>query len=145
MTTGRDNITIIRAKKAFREAGKVKRPAAKSSLRPFSMSLSEEERAFLDEHCGGWPWASYIRECIFGQKTTMRRTVRRPRIADKELAEVLSGLGQSRFASNVNQLTKSANMGALDVSVDTERRLEEACKAILAMRDALIMALNLKL
>ena len=46
---------------------------------------------------------------------------------------------------NLNQLAKSANMGTLDVSQNVELQLQEAYLAILAMRDALITALEIKL
>ncbi|GAB4182465.1 MAG: hypothetical protein Tsb002_03810 [Wenzhouxiangellaceae bacterium] len=109
------------------------------------MRLTEEERAFLAERCGGRPWASYIRERVFGeQANTKRRAIRRPTIQDKALVASLAGLGESRLASNLNQLARHANTGTLDVTRETERELEEAYKAILAMRDALFMALGLK-
>ncbi|MEM9623509.1 MAG: hypothetical protein AAF993_17820 [Pseudomonadota bacterium] len=142
MTGSPDQITVLRATEAFVEAQQPK-PTPKQ-FKPFSMRLSAEERAFLDKRAGGRPWAAYIRECVFGEQATRRRAVRRPRIEDQQLAGVLSELGASRLASNVNQLAKSANMGTIDVSDDVEQQLEDAAAAILAMRDALFVALGLK-
>jgi hypothetical protein len=119
-------------------------PKSNKHLSPFSMRLTPEERTYLDEHCGRRPWAAYIRECVFGENATKRKTARRPRIEDKEISAALSGLGQSRLASNVNQLAKSANMGTLDISDETDRQLQEAAQAVLAMRDALFVALGMK-
>ncbi len=143
MSAPSSDITILRATEAFVEAQKPR--TTSKQFKPFSMRLSAQERAFLDEHAGGRPWAAYIRECVFGEQATRRRSVRRPRIEDQQLATVLSELGASRLASNVNQLAKSANMGTIDVSEDVERQLEDASAAILAMRDALFIALGLKL
>jgi len=142
MTNSSNEITVLRATEAFTSAAKPK--PAKAQFKPFSMRLSAEERAFLDEHAGSRPWAAYIRECVFGEQANRRRAVRRPRIEDQQLAGVLSELGASRLASNVNQLAKSANMGTIDVSEDVEQQLEDAAAAILAMRDALFIALGLK-
>ena len=110
---------------------------------PFSMRLSAEERAFLDQHCDGRPWAAYIRECVFGEQANRIRQ-RRPKIHDQNLVKALSGLGQSRISSNLNQIAKMANYGYVDVSPETEAQLRNAAEAILAMRQALIAALGLK-
>ena len=118
--------------------------ASRSPSSPFSMRLSAAERNFLTERSGGKPWACYIRERVFGDgANTTRRSVRRPRIEDAELAAALSGLGHSRLSSNLNQLAKAVNMGSLDVEEDVQQQLKDACDAIQAMRDALIMALGL--
>lgn len=57
---------------------------------------------------------------------------------------MLGGLGQSRLASNVNQLAKAANMGALPVSPEVEAELLESCAAIREMREALVKALGVR-
>jgi len=112
--------------------------------KPFSMRLTAKERSFLDAHCGGRSWAAFIRERVFGEQASVRKAVRRPRIEDQTLATALAGLGQSRIASNLNQLAKSANIGTLPVSDYAEQQLLEACAAVLEMRKALILALGLK-
>jgi len=50
-------------------------------------------------------------------------------VDDQKIALFLSVLGESRLASKLNQLAKSSNMGALDVSMDTERQSQEASMA----------------
>ena len=57
---------------------------------------------------------------------------------------LLAELGHSRLASNMNQLAKAANTGALDASEHTTREILEACWAIAQMRELLIRALGLK-
>jgi len=131
----------------FQHEAIVKKPGLKklkSSTAPFSMRLTAEEREYLDANCGGLSWAAYIRECVFGEKAKPRRRLRKPKIDEQQIAGVLSQLGQSRLSSNLNQISRSANMGTIDVSQDVEQQLEDACGAILAMREALIIALGLK-
>ena len=117
---------------------------AKPATSPFSMRLTEEERQFLAIHAGDRPWSAYIRKCVFGERERKRRPQRRPKLDDQKIAIVLSTLGESRLASNLNQLAKSSNMGTLDVSRKTEQQLQEAAMAVLAMREALFTALGLK-
>ena len=57
---------------------------------------------------------------------------------------VLAELGQSRLASNMNQIARAANMGVLDVSAELTQDLEEASRSIAEMREMLIAALGLK-
>ncbi len=109
---------------------------------PFSMRLSKNERDFLDKHSGSQSWAAYIRERVFGQKAEKRRKVKKPTVDSAMLALVLSELGQSRLASNINQLAKAANMGALDITPEIEKEIETACQEIQTMRALLIAALG---
>ncbi|MDQ3187053.1 MAG: hypothetical protein M3Q16_11485, partial [Pseudomonadota bacterium] len=71
-----------------------------------------------------------------------RRKVKKPAPDTALLALVLGELGRSRLASNINQLAKAANMGALDVTPEIEREIEQACAEIQAMRALLITALG---
>lgn len=116
-----------------------KRPA------PFSLRLSARERAYLEELAGSQPLGSYIRGRLLGDTIKKPAPVRRPRVNEEQLAAVLAQLGGSRLSSNLNQLAKHANMGTLDVTRDLESELEDACKAVAAMRDALFIALGMRL
>ncbi len=116
----------------------------KKAPAPFSLRLSTDERARLEAEAGGRPLGTYIRERLLGENAEKRRIQRKPRIDEQKIAVVLAELGRSRLSSNLNQLAKSANMGTLDVSRDIEQELKDACGAVLAMRDALIIALGLK-
>jgi len=133
-----------RASEAFNAHYPRSKQVTKQSTAPFSMRLTEDEQAFLDALCGGRSWTAYIRECVFGETATPRRAIRRPKLEDEALAAALSGLGQSRLSSNLNQLARSANIGVIDVSDDIEGQLEDACTAILEMRKALMTALGLR-
>ncbi|MCI0667175.1 MAG: hypothetical protein L0Y38_00440 [Methylococcaceae bacterium] len=133
-------ISEIFGKSASRETNRVKQ----NSASPFSLRLSADERARLNEQAGSQPLGAYIRSCLFGQDTKKRRPVRRPGLDHQKLALVLSELGRSRLASNMNQLAKAANIGTLDFSESVVGELQEACRAIAQMREMLIAALGLK-
>lgn len=107
------------------------------------MRLTAEERAYLEQLAGNRSLSAYIRGRLLGDHAEKRRDLRKPKLEDQQFAALLAALGESRMSSNLNQLAKHANMGTLDASQDVEQQLQEACEAVLAMRDALIMALNL--
>lgn len=111
---------------------------------PFSLRLTIDERKRLDEMAGSQPLGSYIRNRLFSEKVEKRRTVKKPAPDSAMLALLLSELGQSRLASNINQLAKAANMGTLDITPEIEREIEQACSEIQAMRALLITALGIK-
>ena len=121
--------------------------AARASARrpaPFSIRLSADERAYLQERAGSQPLGAYIRDVLLGENALPRRKSRRPSIDEQQLAEVMAELGRSRLSSNLNQLAKSVNIGTLDVSEDVEAQLLDACGAVIALRDALYLALGLR-
>lgn len=112
---------------------------------PFSLRLSTDERACLEAQAGGQPLGAYIRKRLLGEQAQKRRSQRKPRIDDKQAALLLAELGHSHLSSNLNQLAKHANTGSLDVSPEIEQELHDAYRAVLAMRDALMTALGLKI
>jgi hypothetical protein len=122
---------------------KENRPKRKSAP-PFSLRLTLEERARLNDLAGCQPLGAYIRSRLFGKDTDKRRFVRRPALDHQKLALVLSELGRSRLASNMNQLAKAANIGTLDFSEGVVHELRDACRSIAHMREMLIAALGLK-
>lgn len=111
---------------------------------PFSLRLSAEERAWLEEQAEGRPLGAYIRERLLGEKVAKRRQTRRPPVNERQVAAVLAMLGQSNIPNNLNQLARHANSGTLDISRNVEAELEDACKAVLVMRDALLVALGMQ-
>ncbi|VAW36222.1 Glycosyltransferase [hydrothermal vent metagenome] len=116
----------------------------KNTYSPFSIRFSKEERSYLEQQAGNRPLGAYIRDELLAEKAQKRRTMRKPSIEDGQYATLLAALGQSRLSSNLNQLSKHANTGTLDVSEDIEQQLQDACQAILAMRKALFIALGLR-
>ena len=116
---------------------------------PFSLRLTADERARLEHEAGETPLATYIKFRLFNglpelSTYKLRRAGGRASTDTLLIAKLLAALGDSRLASNLNQLAKSANMGTLDVRPETEKELLEACTAIQSMRRDLVAALGLK-
>lgn len=141
--SGFPNIQSV--KRAFSAASAQSPKKAKRRYTPpFSLRLTIDERKRLDQMAGNQPLGSYIRNRLFNEHVEKRRTVKKPSPDSAMLALLLSELGQSRLASNINQLAKAANMGTLDITPEIEREIEQACSEIQAMRALLITALGVK-
>ena len=137
--------------KVFSNASAVCPPKPKSKAPPpFSIRFTDDERARLNRDAGTLSLAAYIRLKLFAgddPPPTKRKLTRKKHQPSAELAvlgHMLGGLGQSRIASNLNQIAKAANMGALPVTPELEQDLVEACAAVKAMRHDLIAALGIK-
>lgn len=111
---------------------------------PFSIRLTGEERAYLEHKAGNQALGAYIRQTLLGDQQASRRKLRKPKVDDEKAAAILSELGSSRIPANLNQLAKAANTGTLDVQEETEQQLQHTCAAVIAMREALFIALGLK-
>lgn len=105
---------------------------------PFSVRLTLDERTYLEKQAGTQHLGAFIREQLLDKKAKKRRVLRKPKIDDKNLAMVLSLLGDQRIASNLNQLARHANMGTLDFENETLEQIQEACTAMIAMRNYLL-------
>ncbi|MCU7805942.1 MAG: hypothetical protein KZQ96_22415 [Candidatus Thiodiazotropha sp. (ex Lucinoma borealis)] len=116
---------------------------SKGSPSPFSLRLTFEERAALEEAADDKPLGAYIRsQALQGKETRRRKKRRRPVKDHRALGYVLGELGRSRLASNVNQLAHAVNSGSLPVTPDTEKALQDACADIHKMRIMLMRALD---
>jgi hypothetical protein len=124
------------AKNEFNTHGKRKKREA-----PFSLRLTFEERAKLEEAANGIPLGAYIKAVLFGRDLQkVRRRGTKP-VADHEaMGRVLFALGQSRLSSNLNQMARAVNTGTLPVHPETEAELRQACADIHAMRCDLLEA-----
>lgn len=111
-------------------------------LPPFSIRFTREERKLLQSRAGRMPVGAYIRFALFDIPSP-RKTV--SHVENKELIErLLHRLGNSRISSNLNQLAKASNSGALPLDEETDALLREACAAVLDMREELAVALGRK-
>lgn len=135
---------------AFSSAARLNKAKAKRPP-PFSIRFTDDERARLDHERGVLSLAAYIRLKLFTapdkQRAERKRLTRKHSSPSAELtalSHMLGGLGQSRLASNMNQIAKAANMGALPVTPELEAELLEACAAIQEMRGRLIEGLGVK-
>jgi hypothetical protein len=111
---------------------------------PFSLRLTFEERAALEQAAAGMLLGEYIRSRVFDGAAAPRRTRGKHPVKDHEaLGRVLGELGRSRLANNLNQLARAANTGSLPVTPETEAALQDACDAIQEIRTELVRALGL--
>lgn len=115
----------------------------RSDVSPVTLRLTAEERERLEELAVGMTLSAYIRACLFAEEEKRRKRRPKDAMADKKaLAECLSLLGQSRMASNLNQLAYQANIGALVVDDDTKAQITESYEAIREMRALLVRTLT---
>ncbi|MCM2397756.1 hypothetical protein NBH19_16920 [Rhizobium sp. S95] len=116
----------------------------KPETKNFCLRLTDDEKRLLLERAGKVPLGTFIRNVLLGTEVqTKRRTSRKPAMDETALARVLAALGSSRLSSNLNQLAKAVNIGALPVTPETEREIADACKAVVGMRRDLLLALGL--
>lgn len=129
---------------SFERAARPKRAKKKRfALSPLTLRLTAEERERLEELAAGMTLSAYVRACVFGEEAKRRK--RRPRnvVADKRaVAEALALLGQSRIASNLNQLAYHANIGVLIVGDEEKAQIAEANAHLAAIRAHLMTALG---
>lgn len=110
---------------------------------PFSLRLTFEERAALEEAANGIPLGAYIKAVLFGDDLEkVRRRNTNPVADHAALGQVLGKLGASRLSSNLNQLAHAANIGTLPLTPDVEDDLRDACADVAAMRKELLSALG---
>lgn len=100
---------------------------------PFSLRLSDKERARLRHEAGSRSLGGYIRLRLFESGKPLR----------SELAEVLGLLGQSQIADNLQTLADEALSGSLLLDKQTLKQIAEACAHIAHMWSCLIKALGL--
>lgn len=122
------------------------RPARQRKKRPapFSLRLSEEERARLVKEAGGTPLGGYIKAKVLGSPSIRQRRSGHSVQDRQALAQALALLGRSRISSNLNQLAYAVNIGSLPVTPETEEDLCEALRAVRDMRTLLLTALGHK-
>ena len=120
-------------------------PFPKRRPAPFSLRLSEAERARLADEAKGAPLGAYIKAKVLGSALPVRTRRSGLAVEDRQaLAKALAALGASRLSSNLNQLAHLANVGALPVTPETEAELCEAVTVVQDIRRLLLTALGLK-
>ncbi|WP_223479031.1 hypothetical protein [Oricola indica] len=115
-----------------------KRPA------PFSIRLSDEERARLAVEAAGAPLGAYIKAKALGSAPLRMRRSGLSVQDRKALAQALALLGRSRLSNNLNQLAYLGNIGSLPMTPETEAELQTALHDVRDIRRLLIRALGLK-
>lgn len=118
---------------------KPKRPA------PFSIRLSERERAQLEREAGKRPLGAHIRKKLLGDGESRRKPTRgKPPVDYALLGQILGLLGKSELASNLCLMAVAARSGSLMVTDEIEAELKSACADIREIRFNLIKALGVK-
>ncbi len=129
-------------KPVFAKASKGK---TRTALSPLTLRLTPEERVRLEELAAGMTLSAYVRACVFAEDTKLRKTRPADQAEEKKAAaEALALLGQSRIASNLNQLAYHANIGALFVGDVEKEQIAEANAHLAAIRTLLMEALGKK-
>lgn len=119
----------------------VKRPA------PFSLRLNGDERARLAMEAAGAPLGAFIKAKLLGGPMPAARSARATGISMQDrqaFAQALGLLGKSRLSSNLNQLARLANIGALPLTPEVEAELIAVLQEVRSIRALLLMALGLK-
>lgn len=119
-------------KTAFCKAAKgrrAKKPA------PFSLRLTEPEKAKLLHRAKGQPLGGYIKTQLFSTNSAG--------MSKADTATILAILGASDLAKNMACIAKAAEIGALPVTPELVGQLYEACSDIKGMRFALVRSLGL--
>lgn len=110
----------------------------KSETKMFGIRLTDDERRLLDQRAGNEHVSTWARDVLLSHKARKRRKSRKPQVSDKNLALVIALFGDQRIASNLNQLARHANMGTLDFDDHTLEQIQEACAAMIAVRNYLL-------
>jgi len=116
----------------------VKRPSA-----PLSLRLTVEERQSLEARAGGLPVSTYVKRQLFGDERRSATRFRRVSADQALVAKLLSVLGQSRIAPNLDLLASQARAGNLFADAATTRQLLDACDDVRLMHNALMRALGM--
>lgn len=115
-----------------------------SRPKPFSIRLTDDERALLRRKAGNKPLGTYIRDRLLGAQATKRSSVRSPKPDYALIGKVLAALGPSDMATSICMMAKLAERGSLLVNDDCSASLQSACNDIQEMRLLLVIALGLK-
>ncbi len=116
----------------------------KVTFSPISLRVSPEEKARLERDSGGMTLSAYIREQLFGDHVAPRkRRMKRPVKDHRTVAQLFALIKQTQCWNNLNQIARGINSSTWVVTPESEKLLQEACKAIIEIRSMLMKALGL--
>lgn len=109
----------------------------KTKIVPIRVTV-EEHTAWTNE-AAGTPLSAFVRKCVRHclANRTYRPSLKLSEQDRKSLAQLFATLGQSRIASNLNQIAKAIHNGTIVVTPETELQIRRACEAVLTIRDIL--------
>ena len=98
----------------------------------------------MERDAGNMTVSAYIREQLFGEYAAPRkRRIKRPIKDYRILAQLFALIKQTQCWNNLNQIARGINSNTWIVTPETEKLLQEACKAIIEIRTMLMKALGL--
>ena len=137
-----DNHCIM---KTFGDAADPTPPTKPQRSKPISVRFTPDERALLEQRAGKRSLSSYLRECALGDEVAVRKSRGTSPVKDHvALAKVLSTLGRSNLARDLDTLAWSVEDGMLHLSEPDQRIFRDACVSIVMIRRDLMKALGLK-
>jgi len=111
---------------------------------PFSIRLSEEERAYLERKAGNKPLGAYIRSRLLEDAEASRKPSRAPSMDYALLGKILGLLGKSELASRLCLLAVATEAGRIALAEEEREALLEACADMHEVRALLVASLGLK-
>ncbi|WIY52163.1 hypothetical protein O9Z70_11895 [Devosia sp. YIM 151766] len=118
-------------------------PARAKRLAPFSIRLSETDRARLAMEAAGAPLGAYIKAKLLDGMPERRKRRKVLAIEDKKaLARALALLGRSDLLRSLQDMARAAEIGALALTPETEAELLAAIALVQEIRSALLVALG---
>jgi hypothetical protein len=112
-----------------------------------SVRFTEEERAALMEAAGHISLSAFVRDCsidIADKRLKRKAQNYNPSESRKLLAQILAQLGKSRASSALREILDLARLGALPITPELERKIDDACIDIATIKSTLITALDLR-
>jgi len=111
---------------------------SKKKSNPFSpicLRVSPEEKDRLEHDAGNMTLSAYIREKVLGENAAPRkRRMTRPIKDHIIIAQLFALIKQTQNWNNLNQIAKAINSNTWMVTPESEKALQEACKAIIEIR-----------
>ena len=116
----------------------------KEETRPFSLRLTEAERAMLERQAERMPLGTYIRARLLGGMKIPSRTPSMTAVDRKALTKVLGELGRSNVAETLSAIRRTADAGLLPLTPETDAALRSACEAVIDMKRMLMTKLGIR-
>lgn len=109
-----------------------------------SLRVSPAEREALERAAAGTSLSAYVRERLFGETVTPRRTRGKHPVKDYEaLGRLLATLGRSGLSERLNAALRQVEEGRIIVSAGLEEELRLSCTLVAEMRRDCVKALGL--
>ncbi len=105
-----------------------------------STRVTEEQHAHVKMIAGGKPVGDVVFESLFPEEELpkLRKTKKPPTIIEKLLAKLLAMVHCTRIPNNLNQLTKSANSGQLELTDEDRDILHAAYRYVQEIRNGIL-------